>query len=32
MNFNNLPETTLADIHAVLAQAIDRVRARLSAD
>ena len=32
MDFNNLPETTLADIHAVLAQASDRVRARLSAD
>lgn len=31
MDFNNLPETTLADIKHVLAQATARVRARLSA-
>jgi hypothetical protein len=30
MDFNNLPETTLADIRHVLAQATARVRARLS--
>lgn len=32
MDFNNLPETTLADVQRVLAQATARVRARLSAD
>lgn len=31
MDFNNLPETTLADIQRVLAQATERVRARLPA-
>lgn len=30
MDFNNLPETTLADVQRVLAQATTRVRARLS--
>lgn len=30
MDFNNLPETTLADIKHVLAQATSRVRARLA--
>jgi len=32
MDFNNLPETTLADIQRVLAQATTRVQARLSAN
>jgi hypothetical protein len=32
MDFNNLPDTTFADIHRVLAQATSRVRARLSPD
>lgn len=32
MDFNNLPDTTFADIHRVFAQATSRVRARLSAD
>ncbi len=32
MDFNNLPETTFADIKHVLAQATARVRARLSAN
>ena len=32
MDFNNLPETTLADVQRVLAQATARVRARLSAE
>ena len=32
MDFNNLPETTLADVQRVLAQATARVRERLSAD
>lgn len=32
MDFNNLPETTFADIKQVLAQATARVRARLPAD
>ena len=32
MDFNNLPDTTLADIKHVLAQATTRVRARLSAN
>jgi len=31
MDFNNLPETTLADIQRVLARATERVRARLPA-
>jgi uncharacterized protein (DUF305 family) len=31
MDFNNLPETTLADVQRVLAQATARVRAKLSA-
>ena len=30
MDFNNLPETTLADVQRVVAQATARVRARLS--
>ena len=32
MDFNNLPETTLADIQRVLAQATTRVQARLKAN
>ena len=32
MDFNNLPDTTFADIQRVLAKATTRVRARLSAD
>ncbi len=32
MDFNNLPETTLADVQRVLAQASERVRARLPAE
>ena len=32
MDFNNMPDTTLADIQRVLAQATTRVQARLSAD
>ena len=32
MDFNNLPDTTLADIQRVLAQATARVQARLSAN
>ena len=32
MDFNNLPDTTLADIRHVLTQATTRVRARLSAN
>ncbi|WP_202842401.1 DUF6197 family protein [Luteimonas saliphila] len=32
MDFNNLPDTTFADIHRVLAQATSRVRARLPTD
>lgn len=32
MEFNNLPETTLADVQRVLAQATARVRARLPAE
>jgi hypothetical protein len=32
MDFNNLPDTTFADIQRVLAQATERVRARLPAE
>lgn len=32
MDFNNLPETTLADVQRVIAQATERVRARLPAE
>lgn len=32
MDFNNLPDTTFADIHRVLVKATARVKARLSAD
>ena len=32
MDFNNLPDTTLADVQRVLAQATERVRARLPAE